>query len=193
MPRIGKTVKAIPLVAVLLLGTVGCTFQAAGAPAANSTLTPWSTIRHTVANSIQPTLEAFPGSWDVERAGPSESVCWSEHEDLSGTPAWKARSDGYETVYLAKSLWFDIDEDPWTTAERYARVWKTTFPTTNFDPDHESFTYGAQLAGLFDSEQLRVTGGFDGDTWVYLVEVSCDTPGFRASAPGTAIDPFTEE
>jgi hypothetical protein len=35
-----------------------------------------------------------------------------------------------------------------------------------------------------------VTGGFDGDNWIYLIEVACDTPGFRAPAPGVSIGPF---
>ena len=108
----------------------------------------------------------------------------------SGTPHWEKRSDGYEVAFSAKNFWFDKDEDPGTTAERYARVWTSTFPATSFDPDYDSFAYGAQLAGLVDSDQLRVTGGFDGDNWIYLVEVSCDTPGFRAPAPGVSIEPF---
>ncbi|WP_133163711.1 hypothetical protein [Cryobacterium zongtaii] len=83
-----------------------------------------------------------------------------------------------------------MDEDPWTTAERCAVVWASTFPATSFDPDHDSFAYGAQLAGLVKSDQLRVTGGFDGDNWTYLVEVSCETPGLRAPEPGVSIDPF---
>ncbi|TFB63578.1 hypothetical protein E3N86_04435 [Cryobacterium sp. Hz7] len=160
------------------------------AAASGGTLTKWSNITDTIAGSIQPTFDAIEGTWDVQRAAPPESACWTKSEDLSGTPHWAKRSDGYEVAFSAKNSWFDMDEDPWTTAERYARVWTSTFPATSFDPDYDLFAYGAQIAGLVDSDQLRVTGGFDGDNWIYLVEVSCDTPGFRAPAPGVSIEPF---
>ena len=195
MARIKSTALVLSMVALFSSGVTGCGSQSTDArvsPAAASggTLTEWSSITDTIAESIHPTFDAFEGTWDVRRAAPPESACWTESEDLSGTPHWEKRSDGYEVAFSAKNSWFDREEDPWTTAERYARVWTSTFPTTRFDPDYDSFTYGAQLAGLVDSEQLRVTGGFDGDNWIYLVEVSCDTPGFRAPAPGVSIEPF---
>ena len=195
MARIQSTAFALSTISLFLLGVTGCASQstdahASAAAGSGGTLTAWSSISHTISGSVQPTFAAFDGTWDVQRAAPPESACWTESEDLSGTPHWEKRSDGYEVAFSAKNSWFDRDEDPWTTAERYARVWTSTFPATSFDPDHNSFAYGAQLAGLVDSDQLRVTGGFDGDNWMYLVEVSCDTPGFRAPAPGVSIEPF---
>ena len=105
--------------------------------------------------------------------------CGSQSTDANVSPA--AASGGALTEWssitqtIAGSIrpTFDAFEGTWTTAERYAQVWTSTFPATSFDPDHDSFAYGAQLAGLVDSDQLRVTGGFDGDNWIYLVEVSC--------------------
>ena len=195
MARIRSTALVLSMVSLFLLGVTGCASQPTDAqvsPAAASggTLTEWSSITDTIAGSIQPTFDAFEGTWDVQRAAPPESACWTESEDLSGTPHWEKRSDGYEVAFSAKNSWFDMDEDPWTPAERYARVWTSAFPAASFDPDYDLFTYGAQIAGLVDSDQLRVTGGFDGDNWIYLVEVSCDTPGFRAPAPGVSIEPF---
>ena len=195
MARIQSTAIALSTISLFLVGVTGCASQstdahASAAAAPGGTLTAWSSISDTISGSVQPTFAAFEGTWDVQRAAPPESACWTESEDLSGTPHWEKRSDGYEVAFSAKNSWFDRDEDPWTTAERYARVWTSTFPATSFDPDYDSFAYGAQLAGLVDSDQLRVTGGFDGDNWIYLVEVSCDTPGFRAPAPGVSIEPF---
>ncbi|WP_104126554.1 hypothetical protein [Cryobacterium sp. Y57] len=195
MARIRSTALVLSVVSLFLWGVTGCASQSTDAhvsPAAafGVTLTEWSSITDTIAGSIRPTFDAFEGTWDVPRAAPPESACWTESEDVSGTPHWEKRSDGYEVAFSAKNSWFDRDEDPWTAAECYARVWTSTFPTTSFDPDYDSFTYGAQLAGLVDSDQLRVTGGFDGDNWMYLAEVSCDTPGSRALVQGGSIEPF---
>jgi hypothetical protein len=191
MARIRRTSMVLPLIFLLLCGAAGCASPSTkSAGLSGDSLTTWSSISDMIEGSIQPTFDAFDGTWDVQSSAPRESACWSGSEDLSGTPHWDQRADGYEIAFSAKSSWFDINEDPWTTAERYARVWSTTFPATDFDPDYDSFTYGAQLAGLVDSDQLRVTGGFDGDNWIYLVEVSCDTPGFRAPTPGVSVKPF---
>jgi hypothetical protein len=195
MARTRSTALVLLLVSLISLGATGCaspSIDDPGSPSAASgrALTEWATIRDTIAGSIQPTFDAFEGTWEVQRAAPPESACWTESEDLSGAPHWEKRSNGYEVAFFAKSSWFDNSEDPWTTAERFAQVWESTFPATSFDPEHDSFAYGAQLAGFVDSDQLRVTGGFDGDNWIYLVEVSCDTPGFRAPAPGVSIEPF---
>jgi hypothetical protein len=195
MVRTRSTALVLLLVSLISLSATGCASQStdnAVSPSAASggTLTEWASISNMIAGSIQPTFDAFEGTWEVQSAAPPESACWTESEDLSGAPHWEERSNGYEVAFFAKSSWFDNSEDPWTTTERFAQVWESTFPATSFDPEHDSFAYGAQLAGLVDSDQLRVTGGFDGDNWIYLVEVSCATPGFRAPAPGVSIEPF---
>jgi len=183
------------MVSLSLLGLNGCASQptdtrVSPAGASGGTLTEWSSITDTIAGSIQPTFDAFEGTWDVQRAEPPESACWTTSEGWSGTPHWEKRTDGYEVAFFAKNSWFDMNEDSLTTAKRYARTWTSTFPATTFDPDYDLFTYGAQVAGLVDSDQLRVIGGFDGDNWIFRVEVSCDTPGFRAPTPGVSIEPF---
>jgi len=189
MARIRSTALVLWSIALVSFGLTGCASQSTD-DASGGTLTEWSSINDMIAGSIQPTFDAFEGTWDVQSAAPPESACWTESEELSGAPHWEERSDGYEVAFSAKSSWFDQDEDPWTTAERYARAWASTFPVTSFDQDHGLSSYGAQIAGLVDSEQLRVTGGFDGDNWIYLVEVSCETPGFRAPSPGATIEPY---
>lgn len=190
MARIRSTALALALVSSVSFGLTGCASQFTDDAASGGPLTEWTSINDMIASSIQPTFAAFEGTWDVQSAAPPESACWTESEELSGAPHWEERSDGYEVAFSAKSSWFDRDEDPWTTTERYARAWTSLFPTTRFEPDHNAYSYGAQLAGLMDSDQLRVTGGFDGDNWIYLVEVSCNTPGFRAAAPGVSIEPY---
>jgi hypothetical protein len=195
MARLRSTAFVLSLI-TMTFGITGCAFETTNAPASptaevGAAVTEWPSITAMIAGSIQPTFDAFEGTWDVQQAAPRESACWTESENLDGSPHWETRPDGYEVAFYATSSWFDMDEDPRTTVERYARVWESLFPATNFDPDYDSFAYGAQLAGLVDSDQLQVTGGFDGDNWIFRVEVSCDTPGFRAPVPGVSIEPFS--
>ena len=120
MARIESTAFLLSMLSLFLLGITGCASQSTDAhvspaDASGGTLTEWSSITDTIAGSIQPTFDAFEGTWDVQRAAPPESACWTESEDFSGTPHWEKRSDGYEVAFSAKNSWFDMDED-WLTA-----------------------------------------------------------------------------
>lgn len=124
MARITSTTLVLSLV-LLSFGVTGCSSASAdssptSSAASGGPLVEWSRIRDTIASSIQPTFDAFDGTWDVQLSAPPESACWTKREGMSDPPRWEKKSDGYEVAFFAKNSWFDANEDPWTTAERSA-------------------------------------------------------------------------
>ena len=182
--------RLLVILAATLPLLVGCASPPSAAPSVAvqpTTEVHWTAIEPVVAETIPLTLAAFDDEWIVAQSSPSPEACWSYPSDDESRHHWVRTDEGTALVYAASSTYWDEDVSPFETVQRFAAVWEqsdslTTVFDDSADPQHE-YTYGRQRAGLPGTDQLAMTGGFDGDAWTFEITVSCATPGFNDSPP----------